>query len=197
MAPESTAGTSPDIVDLFRRAAEAYGDRVHGVGDAGWGGSTPCTDWDVRTLVNHVVYEMLWAVPLFQGATIAEVGDRYEGDQLGDDPVGAWDAAGSAAIAAVAAPGAMERMVHLSFGDTPGSEYAYQLFADLVVHGWDLARATGQDERIDPDLVDALAAWFVDRVDLYRDSGATAARPDVPADADAQTRLLADFGRRG
>ena len=52
------------------------------------GGATPCTEWDVRALVNHVLGEIRWAVPLFAGSTIAEVGDRFDGDLLGDDPVG-------------------------------------------------------------------------------------------------------------
>jgi uncharacterized protein (TIGR03086 family) len=185
-----------EIVDLFGRAAEAFGARVHGVTDDQWRQPTPCTEWDVRTLVNHLVYEMRWAVPLFQGATIADVGDQFEGDLVGDDPKSAWDDAGPAAVAVVSDPGAMQRTVHLSFGDVPAEEYASQLFADLTIHGWDLARATGQDDRIDPGLLDPLSAWFADRVEMYRSSGSVAPPPDIPADADAQARLLAEFGRR-
>jgi uncharacterized protein (TIGR03086 family) len=187
---------SPDIVDLFRRAAAAFGDRVHGVPEDRWAAPTPCTDWDTRALVNHLVYEMRWAVPLFHGATIAEVGDRFEGDLLGEDPVAAWDDAAAEAVAAVSEPGAMDRTVHLSFGDNPAREYAYQLFADLVVHGWDLARGTGQDDTIDPELVAALGEWFADKASMYRDSGATAPPPEVPVGADPQVLLLAEFGRR-
>jgi uncharacterized protein (TIGR03086 family) len=190
-----TAARPADIVGLFRRAADSFGDFVRGVRDDQWSGSTPCTQWDVRALVNHLVYEMRWAVPLFQGSTIADVGDRFEGDLLGDDPVGAWDDAGAAAVSVVAEPGAMRRTVHLSFGDVPGEEYAWQLFADLTVHGWDLARATGQDETIDPALLGPLAEWFADQAEGYRSSGATGPRPPVADDADDQTRLLADFGR--
>jgi uncharacterized protein (TIGR03086 family) len=90
----------------------------------------------------------------------------------------------------------MERIVHLSFGDTPADEYAYQLFADHLIHGWDLARAIGADETLDPELVDACAAWFAEREALYRQVGAIGDRPDVPEDADTQTRLLAAFGRK-
>ena len=55
----------------------------------------------------------------------------------------------------------MSRTVHLSFGDVTGEEYARQLVADLLIHGWDLARAIGADETLDADLVDEVAAWFV------------------------------------
>ena len=131
-----------------------------------------------------------------QGRTIAEVGDRFDGDLLGDDPKAAWAASARAATAAVAAPGAVDRTVHLSFGDTPAEEYAYQLAADHLIHGWDLAVAVGADTHLDPEVVEACAAWFVDREDLYRDSGVIGPRPaDVGDDADPQARLLVAFGR--
>ncbi len=184
-----------DIVDLHRRSVEWFGSNVEKVGDDQWGMSTPCADWDVRALVNHIVSEALWTAPLMEGKTITEVGDVYDGDVLGDDPKGAWRAASASALASAAPDGAMDRIVHLSFGDFPASEYAYQLFADHLIHGWDLARGIGADEAMDPELVDACAAWFASMEEVYRQSGATAARPSVPDDADAQTRLLAAFGR--
>ena len=66
---------------------------------------------------------------------------------------------------------------------------------DLLVHGWDLSRAIGADERLDPELVDACAAWFATVARSYRAGGAVGPRPATPPDADAQTLLLADFGR--
>jgi hypothetical protein len=70
-----------------------------------------------------------------------------------------------------------------------------QLYADHLIHAWDLARAIGADERLDPELVDACAAWFASMEDTYRAIGAIAERPEVPPGADAQTTLLAAFGR--
>ena len=148
--------------DLYRRASDTFGANVHRVRPYQWDLPTPCTEWDVRTLVNHVVGENRWAVPLFGGGTIAEVGDRFDGDLLGADPMAAWDESAAEALAVIDEMGATERTVHLSFGDFPGREYAMQLFADLLVHGWDLARATGQDEILDPELVAACAGWFAE-----------------------------------
>jgi uncharacterized protein (TIGR03086 family) len=181
--------------ELHRRAAETFGTRVHQVKDDQWELPTPCSDWNVRQLVNHLVYENLWTAPLMAGGTIAEVGDRFEGDLLGDDPKGAWDRSHQEAGAAVQAEGALDQTVHLSFGDTPASEYVMQLFADHLIHGWDLARAIGADERLDPELVDACATWFTAMEPLYRAGGSIGPRPDTPAGADDQTRLLAAFGR--
>lgn len=185
-----------EVAELYRRGIDSFGARVHAVKDDQWHLPTPCTNWDVRALVDHLVYEMRWAAPLFEGATIEEVGDRFEGDLLGDDPKGAWDDAAEQAAAAGQGAGVMGRLVHLSFGDVPGSEYAMQLHADLLVHGWDLARATGDDERLDPEQVMACSAWFREREEIYRAGGAIGPRPALPAGADAQTELLAAFGRR-
>jgi hypothetical protein len=87
------------------------------------------------------------------------------------------------------------RTVHLSFGDTPAEEYAYQLAADHIIHGWDLAAATGVDRTIDPELVAACAAWFADREAIYRSAGAVGPRPDGASADDPQAQLLVAFGR--
>jgi nitrilase len=190
-----TMTSTPEVPELHKRAVERFGQLVQQVTDDQWDKSTPCEDWSVRELVNHVAGENYWTQPLFAGQTVDDVGDRFEGDVLGTDPVAGWKTGAAEAIAAVQEPGAMDRTVHLSFGDFPGREYAMQLFADMVIHGWDLARAIGADERLDPELVTALAAWFSGVADVYRAGGAVARRPDVPEDADAQTKLLAEFGR--
>jgi uncharacterized protein (TIGR03086 family) len=184
-----------DIPAMFRRAVAEFGARVEQIGELQWQAATPDADWSVRDLVNHVVGEDFWAPPLLAGSTIAEVGDRFDGDVLGVDPRGAWALASAAAVQAVESDGAMDRTVHLSFGDFPGREYAMQLLADHLVHAWDLARAIGADESLDPGLVTSCGTWFDAMEDGYRSAGAIAARPPVPADADAQTVLLARFGR--
>lgn len=182
------------VVELHRRAAAELTRRVDAVGDDQWNAPTPCPDWDVRALVNHVTTEALWTPLLMKGATIEEVGDRFEGDVVGEDPRGRWREAAAQACAATDED-AMVRTVHLSFGDFPGEAYAQQLLADYLIHAWDLARATGGDEHLDPELVSACAAWFAEMEPLYREVGAVGPRPDEPPDADEQTRLLAAFGR--
>ena len=185
-----------DIPAMFRCAVAEFDARVRQVGDQQWQAATPDGDWTVRSLVNHIVSEDLWAPPLLAGSTVAEVGDQFDGDVLGLDPGSAWAAASAGAMRAVAQDGAMDRIVHLSFGDSPGREYTMQLFADHLIHAWDLARAIGADERLDTGLVASCASWFEAAEDAYRSAGAIAARPPVPGDADAQTVLLARFGRR-
>jgi uncharacterized protein (TIGR03086 family) len=185
-----------DIPAMFGGAVAEFDARVRQIGEHQWRAATPDEGWAVRDLVNHVAGEDLWAPPLLAGSTIAEVGDRFDGDVLGADPRAAWRSASAGAVRAVGQHGAMDRIVHLSFGDFPGREYTLQLFADHLIHAWDLARAIGADERLDAGLVASCTSWFEAVEDAYRSAGAIAARPPVPGDANAQTVLLARFGRR-
>jgi uncharacterized protein (TIGR03086 family) len=182
-----------DVAEQHRRAVEWWKSRVDAVTDDQWNAPTPCSDWDVRALVNHVVGEELWTPPLVEGQTIEQVGDRFDGDVLGSDPLTAADAAAQEATSAMAAGLTKGGLVHLSFGDFPVEEYANQLTADHLIHGWDLAAATGQDRTLDPELVEDVAAWFAGVEQLYRDSGAVGSR--VESAGDPQSDLLAGFGR--
>ena len=182
-----------DAWELHRRAVDEWLRRVAAVGDGQWQRPTPCTDWDVRALVNHVVGEELWTRPLVEGSTVEEVGDRFAGDVLGDAPGDVAARAAADAAAAMDEKGPGGGLVHLSFGETPIGEYAMQLTADHLVHGWDLAAATDQDRALDAGLVDAVGEWFQGMEELYRGAGAVG--PRVGAGGDAQTELLAAFGR--
>ena len=183
------------LIDLYRDSVQAFAARVATVGPEQWSRPTPCADWDVRALVNHVVSEQRWSVPLFAGSTIAEVGDKFDGDVLGGDPVLSSTEAAEDASAAVSESGAMDRTVHLSFGDTPAVEYVHQLLADHLIHGWDLAAAIGADTTIDPDGLAECATWFDEREDLYRSGGAIGPRVELAPDASDTDRLVARFGR--
>jgi uncharacterized protein (TIGR03086 family) len=183
-----------DPATLHRRTVEEWQRRLDAVSDSDWTRPTPCTDWDVRALANHVVGEELWTRPLLEGRTIAEVGDRFDGDVLGDDPAGTGRASSADASAAVEEllPGIDQ--VHLSYGDERAEEYVRQLSADHLIHGWDLAVATGQDRTLDPELVADVATWFAEREELYRSAGVTGPRADG-AGGDPQSDLLLAFGR--
>ena len=99
----------------------------------------------VRDLVNHVVSGNFWVDELMAGKTIEEVGDRLDGDVLGEDPVAAYDASAQVAAAAFKAEGAMERPAAVSYGPVPGEVYCGHRFIDVLIHGWDLAASTGQE----------------------------------------------------
>jgi uncharacterized protein (TIGR03086 family) len=184
-----------DVLDLHRRALAEFGQRVHAIGTDQWGCPTPCKDWEVRNLVNHLVSEQLWVPPLLAGKRIGDLGDGFAaGDVLGSDPVAAWDAAAAAALTAFGEAGALERTVHLSYADRPAEEYAREMIFDLVVHSWDLARGISADETVDADLVEAVYAQIEPDTDLVS-SGLFDEPVPVPVDSDEQTKLIAFTGR--
>lgn len=185
-----------DLISLHRRALDGTEQIVAGIHDDQWEQSTPCEDWDVRFLANHVVSGNWWAAELAAGKTIAEVGHRLDGDVLGDDAAKAYRESAEAADAAFSAAGALEAPCAVSYGPVPGSVYLGHRFIDVLVHGWDLATATGQDATMDPELAQACWQVLEPQVELFRQVGAFAPSGEIPADADPQTRLLLAVGRR-
>jgi uncharacterized protein (TIGR03086 family) len=185
-----------DLLDAHGQALDVFDRAVHKVGLTDWDSPTPCTEWTVRDLVNHLVVEQLWVPDLLAGHTIAEVGDKFDGDQLHDDPPQAWAAASDAARSAWLTPGAAEQTVHLSFGDTSAEEYGWQLTTDLAVHGWDLATALGADAGISDELATAVLRYVEPQLAAWSGSSMFADPVPVPADADPPTRLIALLGRR-
>jgi uncharacterized protein (TIGR03086 family) len=181
--------------ELYARAMAATRAVMEAVRPDQWSGATPCTEWNVRDIANHIIGENLWAVELLQGKTIADVGNRLDGDLTGADPAAAYAASVTSASAACTAPGAMEATCHLSFGDYSGADYVAQLFMDSLIHGWDIARATGQDTRLDPELVRACLPIAELLTTQFRSAGVFGENLSVDPEADAQTRLLALVGR--
>ncbi len=188
--------TTPTTGELYVRAMESARVYVDGVKPDQWHRPTPCSEWDVKQVTNHIISENLWAAELFQGKTIGDVGSRLDGDLAGDDPALAYSASVAAASPVASSPGAMETTCHLSFGDYSGSDYAAQLFMDLLIHGWDIGKATGQDPRLDPDLVQACLPIAEHLTTQFRSAGVFGENLSVSAESDPQTRLLALVGRR-
>jgi uncharacterized protein (TIGR03086 family) len=169
--------------------------RVRRTRDDQWENPTPCEEWTVRDLLDHLVTEQLWVPWLLSGSTLDDVGDRFDDDQLGDDPRGAWARASAAAREAWDTSGATNGEVHVTGGVIPAEDYGWQMTMDLAVHAWDLARGIGDDDALDPDLVEVLHTVFAPQLDSWQATGLFAAPRPVPDDADGQTRLLALLGR--
>lgn len=181
---------------MYARAVDEFGARVSAISEDQWHDPTPCTDWDVHQLVNHVVNEARWVAPLLGGKTLEEVGDSLDGDLLGDDPQGAWKHARDEQLEAVTALDSLDRPVNVSWGQIPAAEYMNQVLMDHLIHAWDVARAVGADERLDPEAVEHCYASAKAEEEAIRGSGAYGNQVPVPEDADTQTKLLAMLGRR-
>ena len=121
---------------------------------------------------------------------------RTDGDVLGDAPLDAYDRSAAIAAAVFRAPGAMDAPCAVSYGPVPGSVYCGHRFLDVLIHGWDVARSTGQPAMLDAGLVEACWAVIEPQLEMLVGSGVFGTEVVVPEDADRQTRLLAVLGRR-
>ena len=184
-----------NLLDAHGIALREFDQTVHQVKPDQWDAPTACSEWSVRDLVNHLVSEQLWAPHLLAGATLAEVGDRFDGDVLGHDPVSAWESSSAAAREAWTAPGAPERRVHLSFGESDAEDYGWQMTADLAVHAWDLAAGIGTTQPIRDDLADAILRVIGPQVPAWQGMGIFDPPVPVPDDAPAADHLVALLGR--
>jgi uncharacterized protein (TIGR03086 family) len=183
------------ITAQHRDALAATRAVVVGITDDQWTQPTPCAEWDVRALLNHVVAGNWWASRLAAGETIEAVGAAYDGDVVGSVAIDAYDASATAAAAAFEAEGALDAPCAVSYGPVPGSVYAGHRFIDVLIHGWDLSTATGQPSPITPQLAEACWGVIEPQLDLLRGSGMFGSDQAVPVGADPVTRVLLSVGR--
>jgi uncharacterized protein (TIGR03086 family) len=155
---------------------------------------TPDTEWSVRELAGHMLYELSWTADLVRGATMEQVGDRYDGDLIGNDLAMSWQ------LATVAAETAIEEcdlqaIAHLSYSDVTVEEYLREAAGDQLIHAWDLGVATGQSVQFDSAVTQAIYDHTLPRATSMYTSGLFAPPIEVSESADLQTRLLGLFGR--
>lgn len=179
----------------YQRALLATGRIVAGVQPEQLSRPTPCRDWDVRLLLNHIIGGNYMFATVARGGQVEATGEME--DYTRPDPGTHYLDSAESVLSAWAEPGAMERRVHMPFGDIPASAAVSIHFLDIVVHGWDLARATDQDATIATDL----AAEALDiSSDLLspelREAGVFGPEIPVAADDPLHDRLVAFMGRR-
>jgi uncharacterized protein (TIGR03086 family) len=177
--------------ERYRKVAAAFTRRVQAVPEDGWDRPAPCEGWVARDVVAHLVE---WVPAFFFGTWGIP---PLDGPPAATDPVGAWEAFDAAMQAAFDDPviAESERDTHMgraTFEATVGQICT----TDVLIHTWDLARATGQDEELDPDEVHAYVMAMEPLDTILRESGHYGPRVAVPDDADEQTRLLAFLGRQ-
>lgn len=181
------------LSDLDRSLAAAE-TIVAGIKDDQWTAPTPCTELDVRGVLNHLIRGNL----LFAAIIAEEPRPEPGTDHLGDDPLAAFGEAAARLRTAFGAPGALEEIYTAPFGTGPGAVLAHVRVVEILTHGWDLARATGQPAGF-PDDVAERALAGTRRALSERPQGPRApfaAEVPVPPDAPAVDRLAGFLGRR-
>ena len=183
------SGIPGDPPARHRVVAGRFTDAVRGTTD--WGAPTPVPEWAARDVVRHLVE---W----FPGFLASGSGIRLpEGPSVDDDPVGAWQTHADAVQAVLddpATPGTAFSNPHT--GEMPLDVAVDRFYTvDVFMHTWDLTRATGQDDALDPALAAELLAGMEPIDELLRSSGQYGPRVAVPDDAPVQDRLVAFIGR--
>jgi uncharacterized protein (TIGR03086 family) len=181
----------PTIDDL-RTALSNAEKLLAGVRADQWDTPTPCTEWNVRALVNH----MTWVASVFIARTEGRElpGGSRDDDLLGDAPARSFNDAATRVLAAWEERGTGGTL-ELPIGPMPAEAALGIQTLDTYVHGWDLARATGQEARFDGSLAEGLLAFMMQALPEPPRDGRFGPAIEVPADAPALDRLLAHSGR--
>jgi uncharacterized protein (TIGR03086 family) len=179
-----------EISQRYRNVAAAFSERAAAVPDGAWDNAAPCDGWVARDVVRHLVDWM----PGFISARASLAFPA--GPSVDDQPVRAWSIVSDSIQAALDDPAIATREYDAPEGrSTLEHDVDGYFIGDILLHTWDLARATGQDERLDPDEVHRQLEAMAPYEDAMRKSGHYGPRVEVPADADEQTRLIAFVGR--
>ena len=178
------------VADRYRRLAVTMTDRVAGVPEDAWSRPTPCEGWTARYLVGHLI----------------EVHDRFFGlvgrelvehPTVDDDPLAAWAAVRDQTQSDLDDPARRDEEYDGMLGRSSfGASVDGFVCFDLVVHGWDLARATGQDETIDPRDIEQIGAMVEAMQPMMLENGVISEPVEPAPDASSQDRLLGSLGRR-
>jgi uncharacterized protein (TIGR03086 family) len=181
--------TTNEIASRYRTLADVFGQRIQQVGPEQWSNQSPCIEWTARDVVDHVVgtHGMMLG---FIGRSLSSA------PSVEDDPRAAFKAARADMETVLDDPELAGTEYDGLFGRTTIAATVDRFLGfDLVVHGWDLARATGQDEHIDPQEVERVWAHARELGDNLRQPGVCAPAVELGDDASEQDRLLAYLGR--
>jgi uncharacterized protein (TIGR03086 family) len=180
-----------EITERYERVTGRFTDIARAVPVDAWDNPSPCEGWTARDVVGHLTQ---WVPGFFsaQGVDFPPV------PSVEDDPVGAWEAVQATIGKALAEPSMAVKPVQTPFSTQSFAETVDMIVTgDVFTHTWDLARATGQDDTLDPEQLQRMMAGMGSiPEEVFRAEGMFGPAIDVPDDADDQTRFLAYVGRR-
>jgi uncharacterized protein (TIGR03086 family) len=184
-----------DLKTLFKQCLATASAVIKQVKPEQYRDPTPCTEWDVQTLINHMLYELSWAADILDGKTIAEVGTKYNGDLIASDLFKNWTTAANLGLKSLTKVN-LDQTVHLSFGDLTAAFYIQQQANDQLIHAWDLGQAIHVPVKFDPIVAKFLYEVALPHKRELAATGLFSPAIKVPESATFQTKLLALFGRQ-
>jgi uncharacterized protein (TIGR03086 family) len=181
-----------DVISALDQSYDQTAKLVAGLTPAELDAPSPCAGWDVRATLNH----MLGATWMFTLVNQGQAADEDAGDVIGDDATLAVTAAAKENLASWRQPGAFEGDRSYAFGTFPATGAAMLNLGEVVVHNWDVAKATGQQLVIDHAVGQMIYDWCVSiPLDDFRDHGAFGPEVAVPTSAPIVDRLVGLLGR--
>ena len=182
----------PEVLARYAEAAAGTRRMIAAVSRQQLSLPTPCTEWDLQALLNHIVVLNRIVV----ACAVGQEPPPDTIDALGDDPVAAYDASVRALTAVLAAPGALDRTYQMPWGGTGGDTLAWELVIDLVVHAWDIGRATAHPLALGDGLCAAALAKARQLIGpQHRVPGGLGPEVVIPDSAPACDRMAAFYGR--
>lgn len=181
-----------NAIERIERATAFAAEKVKGVTSDDLAKPTPCPDFDVRALLNHVIGNL----EMLRSAAAEGKAPLPQGDQFGSDPGAVYAERRAALIAALQGDGVLDGNWEMPFGTLPASMMASIAFMEHLTHGWDIAKATGQDVTMPPVLVTECAATVAPMESMLRTPGVCGPAVAVGADASEQDKLIALMGRQ-
>ncbi|MDQ3738994.1 MAG: TIGR03086 family metal-binding protein [Actinomycetota bacterium] len=177
--------------DHHRLVAGTFSEKVNGAAPDAWDRQSPVKAWVARDVVRHLTE---WSASFLESGAGVRLA---AGPSVDEDPVAAWHVHREAIQSLLEDPAAADRVfTNEHIGELPLYQAIERFYTpDVFMHTWDLARATGQDETLDPQRCAAMFAGMEPLDEMLRASGQYGPRVEVPDDADPQTKLLAFIGR--
>jgi uncharacterized protein (TIGR03086 family) len=183
-----------DAKTFFEKSVQLAGNVVTQIETSQLTNSTPCSEWDLQALLNHIVYEIIWIPDMMAGVSFKETGEIHEGNLLGDDFKSTWGSVVAAATKSINDT-PHEQIVHMSSGDAPASAYIDEVAVDILIHGWDVAKSIAKPYDVSDELLDRAEGLVDHLMEAYGAYGVFGTPLIVSPDADRFTKLLAKMGR--
>ena len=181
------------LIDALDGAYEHCAKVIVGIDDTQLALPTPCSQWDIRATIDHLIGATWMFTLVNQGQAVGE----DAGGIAGRDPVVALTDAAAANAASWRTPGAFDGERTYPFGTFPADAAAMMNLSEVVVHTWDVATALGADATIDPAVAAMLDNFYRPiSLDPYRAHGAFGAEVPIDSSAPPADRLLAKLGRQ-
>lgn len=184
-----TEQSMPNPVELYGEAVKNTRQIIANVRSDQMSASTPCSEWDVKALMDHILEGTMY----FAGTLAGEEPAQPNGD---GKPADIYQAGAEKVLEGAQNPGAMDKKYQTPFGEMSGGEFMFGAFMDNFVHGWDLAKATGQNTDLNEVHAQVIYGAFAPMMDGMRQGGAFGPEVSVPDSATIQHKLLGMMGRQ-